>query len=98
MRYVCNARLHAIYSIDFVGLMGTGFFAGIFALIGLWRYWGSSQWGWFFGLVLISWYITELVRKDFEAKGIDGANKPLALACGALQVAVIVRGVQSFWA
>ena len=84
--------------VESCGFMGTGFFAGIFAFIGLWRFWGDSQWGWFLGLVLISWYTTELVRQDFEAKGIDGANKPLALACGALQVAVIVRGIQSFWA
>lgn len=78
--------------------MGTGLFAEIFALIGLWRYWGTPQWGWFLGLVLISWYITELVRKDFESKGLEGSNKALGLSCMALQVAVIVRGVQSFWA
>ena len=41
-RHVYKARSHAIYNIDFGELMGTGFFAGIFALIGLWRKKGSA--------------------------------------------------------
>ena len=41
-RHVYKARFRAIYSIDFGGLMGTGFFGGIFALIGLWRKKGSA--------------------------------------------------------
>jgi hypothetical protein len=78
--------------------MGTGFFAWIFSFIGLYRYWNEPEWGWFLGLVLVSWYVTELVRKDFESNGIEGSNKVFGLACGILQVVVIVRGIQSFWA
>ena len=77
--------------------MGTGFFAGIFAIVGLLRYWGDPQWGAFLVLVLISWYITELVRQDFQEKGLEESNKILGLSAGILQIAVIIRGLQSFW-
>ena len=34
--------------------MGTGFFAGIFALVGIYKYWGDSQFGGFVLLVIAS--------------------------------------------
>lgn len=75
----------------------TGFFAGIFAIIGLFRYWGSDQWGWFLALVLVSAYFTELVKQQVGSQGVYGANRLLVFCAFARQVAVIIRGIQSFW-
>ena len=47
-------------------------------------------------LVCISWFVTQLVKGDFEANGIEGGNKVLVLSGLALQIVVIVRGIQSF--
>ena len=77
--------------------MGTGFFSGIFALVGIYKYWGDSQLGGFILLVIASWFVTEMVRGDVEKNGIDGGNKLLALSAGVLQIAIIVIGFSSLW-
>ena len=77
--------------------MGTGFFAGIFSIGGLWRYWGEPEWKWFLILIVISKLFTEAVRSDFEKNGIEYSNKKLALVAQILQIFVIIRGVQSIF-
>ena len=77
--------------------MGTGFFAGIFSIVGLWRYWGEPEWKWFLILIVISKLFTEAVRSDFEKNGIENSNKKLTLVAQILQIFVIIRGVQSIF-
>ncbi len=77
--------------------MGTGFFAGIFALVGIYKYWGDSQFGGFVLLVIASWVITEMVRSNVEKNGIDGGNKLLVLSGMVLQIAVIIIGFSSLF-
>ena len=45
--------------------MGTGFFAGIFSIVGLCAI-GGTWWKWFLILIVISKLFTEAVRSDFE--------------------------------
>ena len=77
--------------------MGTGFFAGIFALVGIYKYWGDSQFGGFVLLVIASWVITEMVRSNVEKNGIDGGKKLLVLSGMVLQIAVIIIGFSSLF-
>ena len=77
--------------------MGTGFFAGIFALVGIYKYWGDSQFGGFVLLVIATWVITEMVRSNVEKNGIDGGNKLLVLSGMVLQIAVIIIGFSSLF-
>ena len=76
--------------------MGTGLFAFIFALVGLYKYWGDSHFIPFVLLVIASWYVTELVRNDFKKNGYEG-NKNLVLSGMVLQIAVIVIGFASLF-
>ena len=73
-----------------------GLFAGIFAIIGCFRYYGDPQFGGFVLLVCISWIVSQLVKGDYEANGVEGGNKVLDLSGLDLQIVVIVRGIQSF--
>ena len=67
-----------------------GLFAGIFAIIGAFRYYGDPQFGGFVLLVCISWIVSQLVKGDYEANGVEGGNKVLVLSGLALQIVVIV--------
>ncbi len=75
--------------------MGTGFFAGIFAVVGLIRYWGTNQFGGFVFLVILSWGYTEWVRNDVEKKG--NSTPLILLIAGVLQILVIVMGFLSLF-
>ncbi len=77
--------------------MGTGFLAFLFALVGLYKYWGDSQFVPFVLLVIASYIVTEMVRNDFKKNGIDGGSKSLVLSGMVLQIAVIIIGLASLF-
>ena len=77
--------------------MGTGFLAFMFALVGLYKYWGDSQFVSFVLLVIASYVVTELVRNDVKKNGIDEGNKGLVLSGMVLQIAVIIIGLASLF-
>ena len=75
--------------------MGTGFFAFIFAWVGLFKYWGTNQFGGFAFLVIISYVWTEWVRNDVEKKG--SSSPRITLIAMGLQIAVIIMGFSSLF-
>ena len=77
--------------------MGTGFLAFMFALVGLYKYWGDSQFVPFVLLVIASYIVTEMVRNDVKKNGIDGGNKSLVLSTIVSQIAVIIIGLASLF-
>ena len=81
--------------VNTVKKMGTGFLAFMFALVGLYKYWGDSQFVPFVLLVIASYVVTELVRNDVKKNGIDEGNKGLVLSGMVLQIAVIIIGFAS---
>lgn len=83
--------------VNTVKKMGTGFLAFMFALVGLYKYWGDSQFVPFVLLVIASYVLTELVRNDVKKNGIDEGNKGLVLSSMVLQIAVIIIGLASLF-
>ena len=83
--------------VNTVKKMGTGFLAFMFALVGLYKYWGDSQFFPFVLLVIASYVVTELVRNDVKKNGIDEGNKGLVLSGMVLQIAVIIIGLASLF-
>ncbi len=77
--------------------MGTEYFAFMFALVGLYKYWGDSQLVGFVLLVIASWVVTQMVRNDLKKNEIGGVNKSLVLSGMVLQIAVIVIGFASLF-
>ena len=77
--------------------MGKGFLAFMFALVGLYKYWGDSQFVPFVLLVIASWAVTETVRNEVKQNGIGRGSKSLVLSGLVLQIAVIVIGFASLF-
>jgi|TARA_B100001093_G_scaffold303448_1_gene289390 hypothetical protein len=78
--------------------MGIGFLLKfIFALVGLYKYWGDSEFVPFVLLVIASWAVTETVRNEVKQNGIGGGSKSLVLSGMVLQIAVIVIGFASLF-
>ena len=77
--------------------MGTGFFAFLFALVGLYKFWGDSEFIGFVLLVIASYIVTEMVRNDVKQNGVEGGNKSLVLSSMVLQIAVIIIGLASLF-
>ena len=77
--------------------MGTGLFAFMFALVGLYKYWGDSEFIGFVLLVIAGYFVTEMVRNDVKQNGIDEGNKSLVLSSMVLQIAVIIIGFASLF-
>tara|TARA_B100000989_G_scaffold242149_1_gene189099 strand:- start:2834 stop:3073 length:240 start_codon:yes stop_codon:yes gene_type:complete len=77
--------------------MGTEYLAFLFALVGLYKFWGDSQFIPFVLLVIASYVVTQMVRNDVKKNEIGGVNKSFVLSAMVSQIAVIIIGFASLF-
>jgi hypothetical protein len=81
--------------------MGTGFFAEIFAVIALFRLWGNpipALWWVVVVLFILEMWFKSALKESLRLNGMDsGTSKGIAFFGMAIQIALIVIGISTFF-